>query len=205
MTPRPPPAARIDSNRPDRDAVPATSVIGLQWGDEAKGKIVDLLTEDHDIVVRYQGGNNAGHTVQFDGQTYKLSLLPAGILRPGVASVVTGGVVINPRAFLEELDGIVGLNGGVDRNLLISNRAHVVFPWHMAEEAVLEKGRGGDAIGTTMRGIGTCYRDKAGRPHAIRMSDLVSGESFRARVATFSFCPFKFMNLSSDMVSVFIK
>ena len=96
------PPARIDSNRPDRDAVPATSVIGLQWGDEAKGKIVDLLTEDHDIVVRYQGGNNAGHTVQFDGQTYKLSLLPAGILRPGVESVVTGGVVINPRAFLEE-------------------------------------------------------------------------------------------------------
>ena len=81
--------------------MPATSVIGLQWGDEAKGKIVDLLTEDHDIVVRYQGGNNAGHTVQFDGQTYKLSLLPAGILRPGVESVVTGGVVINPRAFLE--------------------------------------------------------------------------------------------------------
>ena len=131
-----------------------------------------------------QGGNNAGHTVQFGGQTYKLSLLPAGILRPGVESVVTGGVVINPRAFLEELDGIVGLNGGVDRNLLISNRAHVVFPWHMAEEAVLEKGRGGDAIGTTMRGIGTCYRDKAGRTHAIRMGDLVRGESFRDRVET---------------------
>jgi len=186
MTPRlnATPPARIDSNRPDRDAVPATSVIGLQWGDEAKGKIVDLLTEDHDIVVRYQGGNNAGHTVQFGGQTYKLSLLPAGILRPGVESVVTGGVVINPRAFLEELDGIVGLNGGIDRNLLISNRAHVVFPWHTAEEAVLEKGRGGDAIGTTMRGIGTCYRDKAGRTHAIRMGDLVRGESFRDRVET---------------------
>jgi adenylosuccinate synthase len=164
--------------------VSATSVIGLQWGDEAKGKIVDLLTEDHDIVVRYQGGNNAGHTVQFDGQTYKLSLLPAGILRPGVDSVVTGGVVINPRAFLEELDGITSQNGGVDGQLLISNRAHVVFPWHMAEEAVLEKGRGGDAIGTTMRGIGTCYRDKAGRTHAIRMGDLIQVDRLGERVAT---------------------
>ncbi len=162
----------------------ATSVIGLQWGDEAKGKIVDLLTEDHDIVVRYQGGNNAGHTVQFDGQTYKLSLLPAGILRPGVDSVVTGGVVINPGAFLEELDGITSQNGGVDGQLLISNRAHVVFPWHMAEEAVLEKGRGGDAIGTTMRGIGTCYRDKAGRTHAIRMGDLIQVDRLSERVAT---------------------
>jgi adenylosuccinate synthase len=163
--------------RRDQKAVSATSVIGLQWGDEAKGKIVDLLTEEHDIVVRYQGGNNAGHTVQFGGQTYKLSLLPAGILRPGVTSVVTGGVVINPRAFLEELDGITSRNGDVDQDLLISNRAHVVFPWHMAEEAVLEKGRGGDAIGTTMRGIGTCYRDKAGRTHAVRMGDLVKPES----------------------------
>ncbi len=162
----------------------ATSVIGLQWGDEAKGKIVDLLTEDHDIVVRYQGGNNAGHTVQFDGQTYKLSLLPAGILRPGVDSVVSGGVVINPRAFLEELDGITSQNGGVDGQLLISNRAHVVFPWHMAEEAVLEKGRGGDAIGTTMRGIGTCYRDKAGRTHAIRMGDLIQVDRLSEKVAT---------------------
>ncbi len=164
--------------------MPATSVIGLQWGDEAKGKIVDLLTEDHDVVVRYQGGNNAGHTVQFGGQTYKLSLLPAGILRPGVDSVVTGGVVINPRAFLEELDGIASQNGGIDGQLLISSRAHVVFPWHTAEEAVLEKSRGGDAIGTTMRGIGTCYRDKAGRTHAIRMGDLIQVDCLADRVAS---------------------
>ncbi|MBQ18200.1 MAG: adenylosuccinate synthase [Planctomycetaceae bacterium] len=162
----------------------ATSVIGLQWGDEAKGKIVDLLTEDHDIVVRYQGGNNAGHTVKFDGQTYKLSLLPAGILRPGVDSVVTGGVVINPRAFLEELEGITDRNGGIDGDLLISSRAHVVFPWHIAEEAVLERGLGGEKIGTTMRGIGTCYRDKAGRAHAIRMGDLVQLDTLRSRVGS---------------------
>lgn len=161
----------------------ATSVIGLQWGDEAKGKIVDLLTAEHDVVVRYQGGNNAGHTVKFNGETYKLSLLPAGILRPGVVSVVATGVVINPKALLEELGGIVERNGAVaPESLLISNRAHVIFPYHMAEEAVLEKSRKDDAIGTTMRGIGTCYRDKAGRAHAIRVGDLYHADSFRKRL-----------------------
>ena len=162
----------------------ATSVIGLQWGDEAKGKVVDLLTERHDIVVRYQGGNNAGHTVKFDGQTFKLSLLPAGILRPGVKSVVSTGVVISPRAFLDELDGVADHVGDPTGNLLISNRAHVVFPWHIAEEAVLERRRGSAAIGTTMRGIGTCYRDKAGRTHAVRMGDLVGGNGLEERIAT---------------------
>jgi len=161
--------------------VPATSVIGLQWGDEAKGKIVDLLTEEHDIVVRYQGGNNAGHTVKFDGETYKLSLLPAGILNGNVISVVGPGVVINPRAFLEELDGIVSRRGEVGDKLKISERAHVIMPWHMCEEAAMEKARGDKAIGTTMRGIGTCYRDKVGRAHAIRIGDLVR-DSFAGRV-----------------------
>lgn len=155
----------------------ATSVIGLQWGDEAKGKIVDLLTDDHDIVVRYQGGNNAGHTVKFSGQTYKLSLLPAGILHQNVVSVIAPGVVINPQALLQELDNIVARNGPVDGKLLISDRAHVVFPYHMLEEAALESNRQGEAIGTTMRGIGTCYRDKAGRSHAVRMGDLYRPET----------------------------
>jgi len=157
--------------------VSATSVIGLQWGDEAKGKIVDLLTDDHDIVVRYQGGNNAGHTVKFSGQTYKLSLLPAGILHQNVVSVIAPGVVINPQALLQELDNIVARNGPVDGKLLISDRAHVVFPYHMLEEAALESNRQGEAIGTTMRGIGTCYRDKAGRSHAVRMGDLYRPET----------------------------
>ena len=160
----------------------ATAVIGLQWGDEGKGKIVDLLTEQHDVVVRYQGGNNAGHTVRFNGQTWKLSLLPSGILHAGVVSVVAPGVVINPKAFLEELDAIVARHGSVDGRLLISDRAHVVFPWHAAEEAVLEKRRGGDAIGTTMRGIGTCYRDKVGRTHAIRVGGLCDQETLRERL-----------------------
>jgi len=161
----------------------ATAVIGLQWGDEAKGKIVDLLTDQHDVVVRYQGGNNAGHTVVFNGQTYKLSLLPVGTLRPGMVSVIAAGVVINPAALLAEIDQLRARNVPVGQNLLISNRAHVIFPYHIAEEAVFEARRGHGAIGTTMRGIGTCYRDKAGRTHAIRVGDLYHEASFRARLA----------------------
>lgn len=161
----------------------ATSVIGLQWGDEAKGKIVDLLTSEHDIVVRYLGGNNAGHTVKFDGETYKLSLLPAGILHNTVVSVIANGVVINPKAFLDELGAIVERLGDVPpERLRISERSHVIFPYHMAEELAFEQARAGDAIGTTMRGIGTCYRDKAGRTHAIRMGDLIRPERLRRRL-----------------------
>jgi adenylosuccinate synthase len=163
--------------------VSATSVVGLQWGDEAKGKIVDLLTDEHDIVVRYQGGNNAGHTVVFNGDTYKLSLLPAGILHPKVVSVIATGIVLDPKAFLQELDSITQRRGPVaPGNLLISDRAHVIFPYHVLEEAVMEKARSKDPIGTTMRGIGTCYRDKAGRAHAIRVGDLCRPEFFQTRL-----------------------
>ena len=160
-----------------------TSVIGLQWGDEAKGKIVDLLTPRHHVVVRYLGGNNAGHTVKFDGATYKLSLLPAGILHDTVTSVIATGVVINPKAFLEELESITGQRGAVPvERLKISNRSHIIFPYHMAQEAAFEKARGGEAIGTTMRGIGLCYRDKAGRTHAIRMCDLIRPDVLKRRL-----------------------
>lgn len=161
----------------------STAVIGLQWGDEAKGKIVDLLTDRHDVVVRYQGGNNAGHTVVFNGQTYKLSLLPVGTLRPTITSVIATGVVINPQALLGEIEQLKSRNIPVGENLLISDRAHVIFPYHIAEEAVLEDSRGVNAIGTTRRGIGTCYRDKAGRSHAIRVGDLYHPETFRSRLA----------------------
>ena len=169
--------------------MPATSVIGLQWGDEAKGKVVDLLTEKHEIVVRYQGGNNAGHTVKFDGNTYKLSLLPTGILHSHVKSVIGPGVVVNPHALLKELDGLAA--GGEDGfgRLLISDRSHVICPWHLLEEAAFEASRGGEAIGTTMRGIGTCYREKAGRFHAIRMGDLIQKDTFAAKVR--EIVPFK--------------
>jgi len=175
-------SAFINSNSNGSYPVSATAVIGLQWGDEAKGKIVDLLTDQHDIVVRYQGGHNAGHTVVCNGETYKLSLLPVGLLRPGIVSVIATGVVINPQALLGEIDQLRARQIHVGENLLISDRAHVIFPYHVAEEAVLEESRGDDAIGTTRRGIGTCYRDKAGRTHAIRMGDLYHVDSFGARL-----------------------
>jgi adenylosuccinate synthase len=153
--------------------VSGTCVVGLQWGDEAKGKIVDLLTEQHDIVVRFQGGANAGHTVVTAGQTYKLSLIPSGILRPDVVCVITGGVVINPATLLDEIDMLVSRGVRVDSNLLISDRAHVIFPWHLEEERIFSsRADAGDAIGTTMRGIGPCYRDKVGRYTAVRLGDL---------------------------------
>ncbi len=150
-----------------------TCVVGLQWGDEAKGKIVDLLTETHDIVVRYQGGANAGHTVVTGGQTYKLSLMPSGILRPGVQCVITGGVVLNPASLINEIDQLVARHVTVAENLMISDRAHVIFPWHFEEERLRNLGASdAEGIGTTMRGIGPCYRDKVGRSNAVRLGDM---------------------------------
>jgi adenylosuccinate synthase len=162
--------------------VPATCVIGLQWGDEAKGKLVDLLTRQHDIVVRYQGGSNAGHTVVVGDQKYKLSLIPSGILASGVQCVVTGGVVLNPKSILEEIDGLVGRGVKVSSNLMLSDRAHVIFPWHIAEDRVLDKScSSGENIGTTMRGIGPCYSDKVRRSYAVRLGDLYR-DTFRQRI-----------------------
>ena len=164
--------------------VSVTSVVGLQWGDEAKGKIVDFLTDSHEVVVRYQGGNNAGHTVKFNGETYKLSLLPTGILRPGVKAVIGNGLVVNPEALLKEMKSLTDRGVPVSaENLLVSDRAHVILPYHITEDAVFEKRRGDHAIGTTGRGIGTCYRDKAGRTHAIRVGDLYHPETFRTKLA----------------------
>jgi adenylosuccinate synthase len=162
--------------------VPVTCVIGLQWGDEAKGKIVDLLTGNHEIVVRYQGGSNAGHTVVVGGESYKLSLVPSGIFRPDVQCVVAGGVVLNPGSLLDEIDRLIQRGVVVGRNLMISDRAHVVLPWHVEEDRLLERlSNGGEAIGTTLRGIGPCYRDKMGRTMAIRLGDMYR-DDFHDRV-----------------------
>lgn len=162
--------------------MPATCVIGLQWGDEAKGKLVDLLTRQHEVVVRYQGGSNAGHTVVVGGEKYKLSLIPSGILASGVQCVVTGGVVLNPKSILEEIDGLVSRGIAVGTNLMLSDRAHVIFPWHIAEDRVLDKScSSGENIGTTMRGIGPCYSDKVRRSYAVRLGDLYR-DSFRQRI-----------------------
>jgi adenylosuccinate synthase len=158
-------------------------VVGLQWGDEAKGKIVDLLCDQHDAVVRYQGGANAGHTVVVDGVTYKLSLVPTGILRPEVDAVIGNGVVIHPSALLKELETLKAQGVDVRGRLRISDRAHVIFPYHMEEERLTEEfASQADRLGTTGRGIGPCYRDKVGRVHGVRIIDLYDEQAFRDRL-----------------------
>lgn len=149
-----------------------TAVIGLQWGDEAKGKIVDLLTEGHEIVVRYQGGPNAGHTVVRNGQKFKLSLVPSGIFAQGVRCVIAAGVVVELKTLIHEIDQLRAQGVQIDTNLLLSDRAHVILPWHIEEDRILNQCPAGEAIGTTLRGIGPCYRDKVGRSLAVRVGDF---------------------------------
>jgi adenylosuccinate synthase len=153
----------------------------LQWGDEAKGKIVDLLTDQHDCVVRYNGGANAGHTVVHAGKTYKFSLLPTGVLRPRVRSVIANGVVVHPPRFLEEVDQLNAAGVPVGDNLAVSDHAHVIFPYHLEEERLYEQGAA-RAIGTTGRGIGPCYADKALRLNAVRVGELLHPEHLRDRL-----------------------
>lgn len=153
--------------------MPGTCVIGLQWGDEAKGKLVDLLSAEHEIVVRFLGGANAGHTVVVGDDTYKLHHMPSGILYPNVLNVVSPGVVLNPATMLKEIRGLQERGVVVGDNLKISDRVHVVFPWHLIEDRLQDVSPvGGEQIGTTLRGIGPCYRDKIGRRLAIRLGDL---------------------------------
>jgi adenylosuccinate synthase len=164
--------------------MPASCVVGLQWGDEAKGKIVDLLTDDHQFVVRYNGGANAGHTIVRDGRTFKLSLLPTGVLRPAVTSVIANGVVVYPPRFLEEVDNLRQAGVAVGDNLKVSHHAHVIFPYHMEEERLAETAASGKAIGTTGRGIGPCYQDKLGRLFAVRGEELLHPDHLRSRLET---------------------
>ncbi|MGE3818982.1 MAG: adenylosuccinate synthase [Isosphaeraceae bacterium] len=160
--------------------MPSTCVVGLQWGDEAKGKIVDLLCDRHDAVVRYQGGANAGHTVVTGGVTYKLSLIPTGILRPGIDCVIGNGVVIHPPALLSEVRTLSDQGVEFGSRLHVSDRAHVILPYHLAEERLTEESESAaDHLGTTRRGIGPCYRDKVGRVHGVRVGDLYEPARFR--------------------------
>ncbi len=159
----------------------STCVVGLQWGDEAKGKIVDLLTDQHDFVVRFNGGANAGHTVVHAGQTFKLSLLPTGVLRPTVRSVIANGVVVYPPRFLEEVANLRAAGVRIGDNLFVSDHAHVIFPYHIEEERLNESG-GEGAIGTTGRGIGPCYQDKLGRSMGVRVGELLYPEHLRKRL-----------------------
>ncbi|WP_406693645.1 adenylosuccinate synthase [Singulisphaera sp. Ch08] len=161
----------------------STCVVGLQWGDEAKGKIVDLLCDQHDAVVRYQGGANAGHTVVADGVTYKLSLIPTGILRPKTEGVIGNGVVIHPPALLKEIETLAAQGVEMGSRLHVSDRAHVILPYHMAEERLTEESASAaDHLGTTRRGIGPCYKDKVGRVHGVRVGDLYHPERFREHI-----------------------
>jgi adenylosuccinate synthase len=161
--------------------MPGTCVVGLQWGDEAKGKIVDLLTDRHDFVVRFNGGANAGHTVVANGKTFKFSLLPTGVLRPGVRSVIANGVVVYPPRFLEEVASLRAAGVNIGDNLLLSDHAHVIFPYHMEAERLSEGGPGGK-LGTTGRGIGPCYQDKVGRTCGVRVGELLYPDHLRRRL-----------------------
>ena len=160
--------------------MPANIVVGTQWGDEGKGKIIDIIASRADVVVRSQGGNNAGHTVVNDGQTYKLHLIPSGILYKNTLCLIGAGVVLDPKDLLSEIDSLSPRGISFD-NLKIDPRAHVVMPWHIALDGLSEKFRGNSDIGTTKRGIGPCYMDKYERC-GIRVYDLVHPEVFAEKV-----------------------
>ena len=167
--------------------MPVTIVIGAQWGDEGKGKIVDLLAPHVDIVARYQGGANAGHTIQWtaaDGteETFVLHLIPSGIFHEGAVCVVGNGVVIDPVAFMDEVRQVEARGYSVAGRLKVSHNAHLIMPYHKALDRAQERGAGGDAIGTTGRGIGPAYVDKAAR-RGIRVVDLLDPDTLRVRLA----------------------
>src|ERR671916_1644068 len=158
------------------------AVIGAQWGDEGKAKIVDLLAERFDIVARYQGGHNAGHSVQVGDQSFVLHLIPPGIIHPGKTCVLGNGMVIDPKAFFEEADRLAlqGLEVTPER-VLVSSRAHLILPYHRALDHTSEERLGNERVGTTLRGIGPAYEDKAGR-RGIRVADAVNPEVLRSRI-----------------------
>jgi adenylosuccinate synthase len=162
-------------------------VVGLQWGDEGKGKIVDLLAPKYDAVVRYNGGANAGHSVQVGQKRYALHLIPSGILYPDKLNVLGNGVVIDVDQLVKEIDGLAEQGVTVGSNLRVSDRAHVVMPWHKVQDGLVERSltrASGQAaaIGTTGRGIGPCYADKATRSTAIRVCDLLNPETLKSRI-----------------------
>ncbi len=155
-------------------------IVGTQWGDEGKGKITDFLSQGAKVVSRYQGGDNAGHTIHANGQVYKLRLIPSGVLYPHQLSVIGNGVVINPKSLVGELARLAE-QGVTGENLRISDRAHVILPYHIKLDKLQEAAKGADKIGTTNRGIGPAYMDKAARV-GIRMADLLDKEIFEERL-----------------------
>ena len=162
--------------------MPAVAIIGAQWGDEGKGKIVDLLTEKVKVVVRFSGGNNAGHTVENQYGKFGMHLVPSGIFHPGVTCIIGNGVVIDPEVLLGELDGLEQRGIKVN-NLLISDRAHLIMPYHILLDGLEEEARGSGAIGTTRKGVGPAFADKTSRM-GIRICDLMDRDSFRERLTS---------------------
>ena len=155
-------------------------IMGSQWGDEGKGKMTDWLAQKADMIVRYQGGNNAGHTIAFNGKTYKLQLIPSGIFEPQKINVIGNGVVVNPKALLNELQMLKDA-GVTPSNLKISSRAHLILPYHIQLDIAQEKQRGDQKVGTTHNGIGPAYMDKAARI-GIRMCDLLEKDTFATKL-----------------------
>ncbi len=159
----------------------AVAVIGMQWGDEGKGKVIDLLSEKAQHIARAQGGNNAGHTIVAEGREYRFHLIPSGILFPHTKCYIGGGTVLDPASLLAELESLKTNQIHFERRLFISPYVHIIFPFHRMLDQLLEKERGGGSIGTTGRGIGPCYVDKVNRC-GIRLADLLSPENFRAKL-----------------------
>ena len=158
------------------------AVVGSQWGDEGKGKIVDWLSEQADVVIRFQGGHNAGHTLVIDGTTYKLRLLPSGIVRKNKISIIGNGVVVDPWALLDEIKEIQSKNVEVnENNFIISESANLILPFHKEMDEIREDAAGKEKIGTTRRGIGPAYEDKVGR-RSIRVMDLRSEKNLDQRL-----------------------
>jgi adenylosuccinate synthase len=160
--------------------MPVTVVVGAQWGDEGKAKIIDLLSKEHTYVVRYQGGHNAGHTVVVDGEKYALQLVPSGVLYDHVVPVIANGVVVDLPTLFNEIDTLEGRGIACD-DLKVSSRAHLIFPWHQAHDAISEAVRGDDKIGTTLKGIGPAYADKARRV-GVRVGEVVDLDRFAETV-----------------------
>ena len=157
-------------------------VVGSQWGDEGKGKITDFLSQNAEVIARYSGGDNAGHTIMFNGEKFALRLMPSGIFFPKKINVIGNGTVLNPKHLVEEIDNLTARGVSVD-NLRISDRAHVILPYHIVLDRLQEEAKKGDKIGTTGKGIGPAYMDKAARV-GIRMADLLEKETFEAKLRT---------------------
>ncbi|MBN1391811.1 MAG: adenylosuccinate synthase [Sedimentisphaerales bacterium] len=157
-------------------------VVGLQWGDEGKGKVIDILAEQSDIVVRYNGGANAGHTVVIDDEKFALHLLPSGSVRPNIICVIANAVVVDPDTLLKEIETLAQKNVSLTGRLLVSENAHVVLDYHKKEDQLREESLGKEKIGTTIRGIGPCYADKVGRSYAVRMADFSDLKTLKTRL-----------------------